>query len=165
MDDPLNDVVRSRTPRWITFALVASLGLNLLIIFAVVGVGRGAFVEGRPDREMSQDMRRLGIGPLGAALSRQDRQELLLLGNIEVQDFHAQQRLLRAATGDFARALRAEPFDREGAQAALETMRMGVEALQLRGHGLLLDQLEAMSPDARADVADRVGRRFAGNRP
>ncbi|MFW5642332.1 MAG: periplasmic heavy metal sensor, partial [Roseicyclus sp.] len=54
--------------------------------------------------------------------------------------------------------LLAEPFDRAAAGQALSRARLAASELQARGHAALLDTLEEMPPEARAAVAERLGR-------
>ena len=51
-----------------------------------------------------------------------------------------------------------DPFDRARVEAAFETSRGLVVSLQETGHTALLDQIETMSAEARADLADGLAR-------
>ena len=154
---------RPRTRRGIKIALGLSLGVNLLILGAV----GGAMLNGRPDgpiRDRMDLVRTLGLGPLGTALSRDDRSQIVARVGQDRAALRAERTALLNATLAFVTAVEADPFDREVTAAALELQRDHVHGLQERGHGALLDQLEQMSPAGRAEFADRLRRSIERHR-
>lgn len=144
----------AQTGRAVRIALILSLALNLLIIGLVVGallaVGPRSGSDGDPR------LRALGLGPFALALSREDR--TAVQGRIDRDAFRAERRALGASLVALREALLAEPFDRAAADAALARSRGSAEALQAQGHAALLDQIEAMSADERAELAQRLER-------
>jgi len=146
-----------RAGRGVKIALGVSLALNLLVIGAV----GGAVLSGGPDgrmRDRLDMMRSLGLGPLGMALERDDRDEIAARIAVDRADLQGARRALLEATLTFSEAVAAVPFDRAAAAAALEAQRGHVAGLQERGHAALLDQLEAMPQAARDAFADRLRR-------
>ena len=152
----MSDGPQPKSRRWVHVALILSLGLNLLIAGAVLGlvlVG-GA---GRSDGPM-RGLHAVGLGPIVPLLSAEDRAELGARLRENRGRLGEQGRPLGRAVRGFAEALRSEPFDRAAAEAALGAQRDHGQALQEAGHMLLLDQIETMSPEARAELAERIER-------
>lgn len=149
--------VKPRTRRGIKIALGVSLAVNLLI-FGAIG---GAMLNGRPDgpvRDRVDLVRTLGLGPLGRALEREDRDRIVARVGRDRAAVRAERAALLAATMDFVEAVESEPFDRDATAAALAMQRDHVRGLQERGHEALLEQLERMTPEARAGFAERLRR-------
>lgn len=159
MSDQPDRVADARPPRGtgrgVRIALAVSLAVNLLIVGliagAVLGVDRGAG-GGAP----GPGLRTLGLGPFALTLSRDDR--AAIRDRFETLDFRADRQAIGAALRDIQGALRADPFDRAGAEAAFARSRGAAAALQARGQGALLDHLETMSAPDRAALADRMNR-------
>ena len=145
---------KPRTAGWVKVALAVSLALNLAIVGMVAGVvlRRGGGDDGAPA------LRTLGLGPFGIALSREARDELR--GRIERRG--APLREDRRAIGGTLRAVQAallaDPVDRAAAEAAFARSRELAASLQESGHVALLDQIETMTPQERADLAERLSR-------
>lgn len=166
MSDP---IVRDRPKgRGLKIALALSLALNLAVVGlvggAVLGARGGAGEDGRGG---APALRTLGLGPFAAALGRDDRAAL----RARIEADGAPLREERRAIGDALRtvqaALLAEPFDRAAAEAAFAQSRARVVGLQQVGHGALLDQIETMTVDERAALAEnltRMTRRFGPRR-
>ena len=134
----------------VRIALAVSVGLNR----RVVGVGAGAFLrDGGPRGRM---MGELDFGPFSEALSREDRDQLRRAFIDRAPDMRDMRRQMRAEFSGFLDALRAEPFDANALRQAMagQAERMG-ERLKL-GQQLMLERLEAMSPEARSEFADRL---------
>lgn len=152
--------------RWVKIALAVSLALNLAVAGLIVGavLGGGGPRGGEPG---SPALRTLGLGPFAMALSRDDRRELrgrIENTGVEVRD---ERRAIGRSLRAVEEALRADPFDRARVEGVFETSRALVVSLQETGHTALLDQIETMSADERADLADglaRAMRRFGGRR-
>ena len=149
-----------RKGRGLKIALGLSLTFNMLVVGIVAGAVWGKI--GRPPTEADGPLalRTLGLGPVIFAMEREDR--AALRDRIEA-DRHRLHPAIRGLGGSLQQAIdaiRAEPFDRGAVSAALAGSRQQIEALQSGGHELLLDQLEVMSPEARAALADRMERRL-----
>lgn len=135
-------------------ALAVSVALNLL----VVGVVAGAMLrEGGPRGRM---MGELDFGPFAEALTGEDRDALRRAFVERAPDMRDMRRQMRADFQGLLSALRAEPFDAGALRQAMagQAERMA-ERLQL-GQELMLERLEAMSPEARAQFADRLEERL-----
>jgi len=144
-----------RAGRGVKIALGISLALNL----AVLGAIGGAVLTGAPGAGMHDRldmMRSLGLGPMGLALERDDREEIAARATTDRVALRADRRALLEATLAFSDAVAAEPFDRAAAAAALQAQRGHVVGLQERGHLALLDQLETMPQAARERFTDRL---------
>ena len=145
-----------RTRRGIKIVLAVSLALNLLVAGLVGGAILGSGGFGGGDRDRDPDLRSLGLGPFALALPREERQGLL--DRIDREALRQDRREIGGALRALQAALRASPFDRDAAEAALRRSRVVAEGIQGRGHALLLDRLDEMSPAQRAELADRLSR-------
>lgn len=141
-----------RGGRWKTWALVISLALNLFVAAVVIGAGI------RHRGMLHDTVREVGFGPFTEALSREDRAAMRDAFLAATPDFAARR---RASAEDFVRlaaVLRTEPFD----PAAVERLlaRQGDRAAERfkLGRRLFVERLTAMTPEARAGLADRIGR-------
>lgn len=162
----------ARAPRWMKLLLAASLGVNLMVAGAVVGrvaggppAGHDAVLDAggdRPGPRGGPPAGAGGIGPLGRALSREDRRALGAALRAERDTLGIGRADMRARQGEMAVVLRADPFVRADMEALLSAQRANGEALAATGQRLLLDRLEAMSAPERAAFADRLER--AGQR-
>jgi hypothetical protein len=148
--------------RGLKIALALSLAVNL----AIAGLVIGAMIGGGPRGGDDPRLRAMGLGPFGTALSRADRADLA--ARMDRGALRDTRRALGEDLGTFRAALTAEPFDRDGAQAALARTRAATEALQGIGHDAILDQIAAMTLAERAALAqrlDRALRRMGGHGP
>lgn len=143
-----------RTRGWIKALLAASLALNL----AVAGVTAGAFLRHGGPPAADRD---LGLGPLGDALTREDRKALRKAFVAAHPDL---KKGLSALKGDFdavIAALRAEPFDAAALDAALATVALRNADRLDTARNLIADYLKALAPEARAAFADRLEQALA----
>ena len=138
--------------RRLRIALAVSVGLNLL----VAGLAIGAALNGGPDRDqMSRD---LGFGPFSEALDMEQRRALrdnLMQKSPEIRGAMQQR---RADLAKLLTALRAEPFDAEAMNSALQTMRARLQGQLTLGQNALADVLIAMPTEQRLEFADRLER-------
>lgn len=140
-----------RTPRWVKIVLVLSLAANL----AIAGLIGGVMLRGGPLRLDSQGHID-SVMTLNRALPPRMQRALRdqLRGH---RDFFRQgMSEQRAMAHALAQTLRAEPFDPEATARLLTRQRDRVNQLQSLAHDALLDQLRTMTPEQRADYADRL---------
>lgn len=139
------------TPLWMRVLLLASLALNLLVAGVLVG---DALTDGGPGhgpRPVALD-----LGPLTRALDPADRRAVLdaLQGR---DDLRPPSRAERAAfLAETLAAVRADPFDRARAEAALLEQSERVAAVEGAVRAALLDRLAALPAEARDAYADRL---------
>lgn len=155
MSDPVDT---KRPGRGLKIALILSLGLNFLIIGTIAGfvaVGKSRWEQSGPPV-----MRAIGLGPILPALDGEDRQALFSSIRDNRDRLAEGGRSFGRSVRGFTESLRAEPFDRAAAEAALLAQRDHGAAMQAEGHALLLDQIEGMSAEARAALADRIEQRL-----
>lgn len=139
--------------RGIKIALAVSLALNLL----VAGLVGGAVLRrGGPDEAPA--IRALGLAPFAIALPREGRDDMRRRIEADAPRLRAERARIGDSLREVRRALLADPFDREAAAAALARSREAATALQGIGHSALLDTLEEMTVEDRAEVARRLGR-------
>lgn len=140
--------------RWLRLALILSVALNL----AVAGVVAGAWLRAGPGERRAPDaaVRDLGFGPFAGALSEEDRRALRRAYLQRSPDLREVRRQMRADMAGVLAALRAEPFAPDALQSALrDAGARTAERLEL-GQSLLLERIEAMTPEARRAFADRL---------
>src|SRR6056297_458042 len=141
-----------KTGRGLKIALACSLALNLMI----AGLVAGAVLGAGPRGDDQPALRALGLGPFALALTREDRAEMR--GRIDGRATRSDRQAIGQSLVALQTALRADPFDRPMAEAAMARSRNAARDLQAFGHDALLDQIESMDARARADLADRLGR-------
>ncbi len=136
---------------WMTWALIASLAVNLFVVAAAVGAGVRHHRMPHGD-----DVRDVGYGPFTEALSREDRAALRDAFIAATPDFRDRRREAQEDFGRLVASLRTDPWDRDGTEAVLgvQAKRMS-ERLDL-GRQLLIERIAAMTPEARAALADRI---------
>lgn len=131
-------------------ALAVSVALNLLILGLVAGA---VLRDGGPRGRMMGDV---AFGPFTEALAPEDRAALRREFVQRLPGMRDVRRQMRADFAGLLAALRAEPFDMEAVRGLIagQSDRMA-ERLAL-GQDLLLGRIGAMTPQARADFADRL---------
>lgn len=138
--------------RWMRLILVASLALNLLVVGAVGGV---LIMSGGKHPHHAPGFDRAG-GPMTRALSHEDRREIGRQMRAAYRDGRPGRTAQREALDGLITALRADPFERAVVQSRMSEMRNLMRDRLELGETLLLDRLEAMSPQERAEYADRL---------
>lgn len=154
MAEPNNTGAGATLPksgRGMKIALILSLTLNLLGLGIV---GGAMFAHGGPDGP--HGVRDIGFGPYTEALSDDDRRALREAFLKAAPDFRKGREEARADIEALAAAIRAEPYDRAAVEAVMGDQAERIEKRLELGRGLLLDRLDAMGPEARAALADRI---------
>jgi uncharacterized membrane protein len=143
------------TGRWLKIVLGVSLALNL----AVIGIVSGAAIKAhRGDAGRPPDVRELNFGPFSEALSRPQRRDLLrgfISDRAGVRDLRGQ---IGKEFQAVLEAVRANPFDPAALDVALSTQGRGTAERLDRGRKALQAVILAMTPEERADYADRLQR-------
>ncbi len=144
-----------RSPRWMKALLIASLAGNL----AVVGVIAGAALRGpiAPAAKLSLPIE--GFNRMHRAMPAADQAALRadLRGRRDTIRAHRKQ--VRAARQAFLAALTAEPFSAAALTQALESQAQVWTTLGAETREVLVDRIEAMTPEARAEFAANLQRR------
>jgi len=131
---------------WRTWALVASLGLNLIF----VGLIAGAMLKGPPPPPLP------GIGQYARALPEPYRNELSRAARASRPDWPAVRKAWQGRRRALAEALTAEPFDRDSVAVLLDQDRQLAADLASRSAGLLLEEIKRMSPADRTRYAEAL---------
>jgi len=139
---------------WQTWALAASLGLNLVF----VGLIAGALVKGPPAPPMP------GMSQYVRALPEANRRDLGRSLRASRPDWAGMREAWHGRRRALAAALTAEPFDPAAVAALLEKDRALAGDLAARGAGLLVAEIERMSPEERAAYAAALAERPRGRR-
>ncbi len=154
----MSDPVETPKRGWLKLLLFVSLAANLLI----VGIIGGAFLsnrgnDGPPDRIARQVQSLIGA-PFFRALPDGDRRELVRALDPKRDRLKENREALRGRFEAFLGALRTEPFDAAMVKKLLEEQRLVAVRRQDIGEDLLIERLEAMTPGARAEYADRLAK-------
>ena len=143
--------------RWLLFG---SLAVNLLILGVVIGWVLSPDGPRRDDRPA----RSLMGAPFAEALAPEDRRALSREMRGRADRIEGTRDELRARFETLLDALRAEEWDRGAVTAVLDDQRRAAEGRQRLGEELLLDRLDAMTPEARRAYADRLEERVRRGR-
>ncbi|MDX5357907.1 MAG: periplasmic heavy metal sensor [Rhodobacterales bacterium] len=138
----------SRRMRWL---LIGSLTLNLLVVGVVAGAAL-RFAGG----DLPPPPRSIGFGPWSAGLDRDDHKALRKAFAATGHDFRGEWRAERADREALVAALRTEPFDAEALRAIAQRMTERSQGRMELGQRLVLDHIEAMTPEQRKAFADRI---------
>lgn len=158
----MNTPATPTLPRWMKALIIASLALNLLVLGAGAGMairfaggdGPPAFVSQAP-----------GFGPWTKALKREDYRALRKAFDDKGHDFRAFTRQDREDRSALIAALRATPFDLAAFDAAHGRMaKRNLDRLEL-GQDLIRTHIMALTPERRAEIADRMARRMKPRDP
>jgi len=139
---------------WLRWALVASLGLNLIF----VGLVAGALIKGPPAPPLP------GISQYVRALPEAKRRDLGRSLRASRPDWPGMREAWHARRRALAAALTAEPFDPAAVAVLLEEDRGLAGELASRGTSLLLAEIERMSPAERAAYAAALEQGWHGRR-
>ena len=139
---------------WVRSALIASLGVNILIAGMVGGaVLRGGPPDGyHPAREVAV----FGLRPYARALDKDGRKALRKALRAGRGDFSAGHKAMSAHLAALADALKADPFDASAVEAELARQAKSVFANVAFGQKLLLDQIRGMSDERRHALAEKL---------
>jgi len=150
------------TSRWLTWALVASLAVNLLF----VGAAAARFYVGMgPERAARLTQMQLIPRHFFADLDRSRRMELMRVfrsGDSEIRDGR---RAIKAQVAELADALDAEPYDEARVKAAVEAFTAKSEALFTAGAGAALRVIGQLTPEERRLMASHLRARDEARKP
>tara|TARA_R110002073_G_scaffold250604_1_gene413323 strand:+ start:368 stop:829 length:462 start_codon:yes stop_codon:yes gene_type:complete len=145
----MGDAITKPSRMWRT-VLVLSLALNVAVIGGAVGIVISGRAHDGPPPRMSFD-----FGPLGRVLEPDDRraigQAMRKRGAQPLDHDEVSEKV-----ADLAMELRAEPFDADAVAQIMGTFRLRSEKIQQDAQVAFLARLAAMTPQARAALADRL---------
>ncbi|MEM9583404.1 MAG: periplasmic heavy metal sensor [Pseudomonadota bacterium] len=141
------------TPRWMRLLLVLSLGANLLVIGAFLGAKLSG---GAPSGKAERGAHQMSLGPYGRALSKEDRAALRAAFSDRRPWFKQSRQQMREIGRELVAAMRMTPFDLAVVEQLLSKQSEMQSAFQAEGRGLLLERIEAMTPDQRAAFAEKL---------
>lgn len=144
---PSTQIARRRWPRWMGVALVASLGLNLLIVGALAAAALRHRFSPPPH------IRQATVLDFTRTLPGERRRALFEATNAErmtIRPFRAE---IRRARAESRAALQAEPFDAERFKAAQEHVLAAETRARTAAQALIHAIVVKMSPQERAELA------------
>lgn len=156
-----DDTMKQKKFTWPRILLFVSLALNLLIIGIVVGaIVRFDKHGGDDNARRGLQLRELGYGPYGQALSPKHRRELADTLKSHEGSLTQNRSEMREHFGSLLSALRASPFDIKAVGDIIATQQSRLSERQELGKTLLLQQIATMSDEERGEFADRLAKRL-----
>ncbi len=151
-----------RKRRWLMPLLFTSLAVNLLIL----GIFLGAMLSPDGPRQRGEERAVRGVvgEPFFRALPKEERRALI--GDVlrNRQQIRENRESLRQRFEAFLVALRADPFQPEEISRLMAEQRDTAVKRQEFGETLLLNRLQSMTPQQRADYADALEEALRGLR-
>jgi len=139
--------------RWIGWALILSLALNLFL---------GAVVGMRYWREHQRVSERSTMGPIGriaAGLPESGREKVRAVMEGRQAQIREQSREFRRARSEAMQTLAAEPFDRARADAAFVEARRRANAMSELMQSTMIEASARLSPEERKAFRERMAER------
>lgn len=146
---------------WAKVLLAVSLTLNLL----VAGVIVGAWVDRASERgehgpRTARPAFDPAMGPFARTLPEPYRGRAYETLNAQAGDARANRAQLATQLSGMLEVLKTEPFDSEALDALLAAQAEGFNSRAMIGRAAVLEQIGAMSPQERAELAERMERGF-----
>jgi len=143
---------------WTRVLLFSSLAINLL----VAGMMAGAFLRsgGGPGRMSPENsvLRDLGYGPYGMALTPEERRAVRSAVARKAKDLATNRQELRAQMLTLLEALRKQPYDPAVVHNIVTQQQARLKERWDIGRELLLEHIDAMTDQERAQYAKRLAR-------
>ena len=139
-----NSLAKPATRRWIKFALIISLGLNLGIAGVLIGTALRAPEARRSNVEAPE-----GVAMLARAMPQSHQRELRESLRVQRDDLQPDRQELKNLRENFVEALRAEPFDIDVVRQAFAAQRRILDQVTTAGHAAVIDQIAKMSAQER----------------
>ena len=140
----------SATPRWAKWLLGVSLALN----FIVIGLAAGAAI-----RFHQHGHSHGGVATIGQIMwalpkdSRDRAKDLLRAARPDLKSLRAERRAAKHAVAD---AIETDPFDPEAVAGAFAALRAKDQTAKTSTHDVMIDILQVLTPEERADVASSL---------
>jgi uncharacterized membrane protein len=146
---------------WLKLVLTASLALNLLLVGAMAA---RFFVHGPRERIMGVSYMQLVPRRFFADLDRARREELLGVLKNYRDRFRAGQQNTRKLAESLAAALDATPYDVDKTRTVLGEFERNGAGLVALGSEAAAEFVARLTPEERAQLAQRIRDRAAGGR-
>lgn len=144
-----------RPRRWIKWALVASLAVNVLIIGFAVGKAYQFHHRAWRDHSAIAHVARQGR-EFVRDLPRERRRELWQFIKSQKGEFTAYNADADKAVTAFAEALNASDYDPAKVEQALEALQGEAETLLTRGRSVMMEVVGKLSAEERAELAQKL---------
>ena len=154
MSEQLQDKQSQARSNWMKYTLLASLGVNLVIVGLVAGffLRVGPPAAERPTREAGA----LGLGLYVGAMDKENRRLLSESIRGRSAEFSTGRAVIQRHRKALAEALVAEPFDIERVREELAKQSATIGGNIAAGHVILLERIEKMDAEARQNMAKRL---------
>ena len=158
-DAEMNGGPGDRKPRrWVRWALIASLALNVLFIgFAASRAYHFGGHHWRGHSPVGQVMRQ--GGKFVHDLPRERRRELWAMIKQRRGEFKLEREKVDEAVDAFAAALEESPYDPKKTEQALMLIQDQAELMITRGRGVTMEVIGELTSSERAEFADRLRNR------
>lgn len=153
MSDVSTNRLWSATPRWVKWLLSISLALN----FIVIGLAAGAAIKFHQHGHSHGGV--ATIGQIMRALPTENRDRAKELLRASRPDLKALKEERRAAKFAVADAIEASSFDAETVKAAFDALRTKDQSAKASMHGVMVEILQVLTPEERAEVAKSLRKR------
>ncbi len=154
---------RPRWAIWLRILVFLSFALNLAVIGMAGGMALKVHRGGVPPEQM---VRELGLGPYLFAMDPEGRADLRREVLADRENLKASRQAWQEAFEETLDVLRADKFDSAKMESLIREQADLAAKSQSVGRQVLLDRLEAMTPQERSAYADRLesGLRFDPHR-
>ncbi|RAN35557.1 periplasmic heavy metal sensor [Hyphomonas pacifica] len=138
------------SPRRIPFWLTISLLGNMMLLGLVGGM---VLHNKAPGKEPPP-----GLPGKEKPLSEEDRKAFYTMLKESYRSTKPERETREQVRSQLADVLTRQPFDRPAAEEAFRNLRVSDERVHAVAHEAMIDRLEAMSPEKRAMMAERLAR-------
>jgi len=142
-------VEQPKPRKWGRYVLVASLALNVGFLGLLGGALLRDKVSGRPPSGIE-----LGFGPIGKALTKEDRREIGRTVRDRVDRGRDGRPSPRRMIREIQEIVRADPFDQDALREVFERASRQANEVQSTAQQALLDRISRMTVEERAAFAD-----------
>ncbi len=147
-----DQIEQQNSGRWVRWALIVSLAVNLLVI----GMVGGAVLSGGGPGDGDRAARENRGSPFVRALEPGDRRAVMRGMIKERRQLRESREVLKARFDALLTALRAEEFDVDAARALVEQQRKATQDRVIVGETVVLTRIAEMSLEDRRAYADRL---------
>lgn len=138
--------------KWLTIALVVSLGVNLLL----AGFALGSKFRGPPSEMMMNPM--FGLMRYADSLPTQRRAELLKAMRTFRPEGRAQFRKMRELQANLRAEIRRDPLDPVALKAALTALQDQMQTHQSASHDAFVQLMQSLTPAERVALDEQMQR-------
>lgn len=147
---------------WLKAVLAVSLMLNLAVVGLILGARFGDHDKDhrRGPPRVERSAVDPALGPFARSLPDEARRRAMDELRAQTGDLNMNRAAIAGQLRDMIGLLKADDFDAEAFSALMDTQRAVFDKRAQIGREVVLREIEAMSPEERAAVAERLERGF-----